>query len=206
MLVLYKASDEEDSGAFLFLTSTLKIRFVLQISMHQKAFTTLELIVIFAFIIILGVFALVIINPAELSRQRRDGERKKILTTVGEALISFSQSRNGVVPNENENWMSVLESRGDLKQIPKEVPYDITGALCKKNQKLGMCYDTDSKSPPNQAIVYTKVESVSENTKCNVSLGETAWYVYDLISVRSGIVCTVGTEPMFVAEGQRFKD
>lgn len=161
---------------------------------------TIGVFVVFIFAIV----TLILIDPQQLILQKRDATRLKEVVTLGEGLISYAKSKNGTLPTSNKNWLVDLHARGEISKIPDPIEYENAAALCKTNQHNGFCYTTDGVTPAHSAIVYTKLESVAENTKCNVSFGETAWAVYDLVMVRGGIVCTVGTEPTFNPEGQRF--
>lgn len=172
----------------------------------NSGYTVFELVIGFTVLFLFAILTLYLVNPRQLTLQKRDTNRLKNITVIGEALISYSKSKNGSLPLSNTNWLTELYSRGELSQIPKAIEYDNIAASCKNNQYNGYCYVTDGKIPAQLAIVYTKLESVNQNTKCNVSLGETAWAVYDLVTIRGGLVCTVGTEPRFSIEGQRFKD
>lgn len=171
-----------------------------------RGYSFISLIVGVLVIGVLAVISVVLINPGELTIQKKDGARIEEVTRIGEALISYAKSKNGNIPQGTKSWLSDLVARGEISEIPTLIPYNNSAALCKKNQQSGICYDTDGKFPPNAAIVYAKLESISENTKCDVSLSETAWVVYDMLSIRSGIVCTPGVEPSFNSEGQKFKD
>lgn len=172
----------------------------------EKGYTSLNLILGILVIGVLSVIAVVLVNPGELTLQRKDVTRKKEVTRVGEALISYAKSKNGTIPPSTKSWLSDLVARGEIPEVPTNIPYENSAALCKKNQQSGICYDTDGKLPANAGIVYAKLESVSENVKCDVALSETAWAVYDMLSIRGGIVCTAGIEPSFSPEGQKFKD
>lgn len=163
---------------------------------------TIGIFVLFVF----AVVTLYLVNPQQLILQKRDTNRLKQTTEIGEALINYTRSKNGTLPIANKSWLVDLQARGEISEIPEEIQYENIAALCKVNQHNGYCYHTDGLTPPNLGIVYTKLESLSENTKCNVSLGETAWAVYDLVTIRGGLVCTVGVEPTFNPEGQRFID
>ncbi len=153
-----------------------------------------------------GALTLYLVNPFQILVKKRDAQRKEQVQMVGEALTEYQTSKNGTIPINNKTWLDDLHARGSLPQIPEAITYDSPSALCKRNQQNGICYATDSKFPPNNGIVYTKLESISENTQCDVSLGESAYYVYDMLAVRSGIVCTVGTEPAYNEQGQEFRD
>lgn len=173
---------------------------------NKKGYTSLEVILGTLILLVFAGVTLYIVNPSQLVLQKSDAQRKKQIEEVGTALISYAKSKNGVLPQSTNSWIASLQSRGELSEIPTPVVYTNASAMCKNNQQSGICYNTDGKQPPNSAIVYTKLESISENTKCDLSLGETAWYVYDMLTVRSGVVCTSGVEPTFNIQGQLFED
>jgi len=174
--------------------------------LSKRGYTTIELIIGMVVLLAFGIITLIIVNPHQLVLEGRDAQRKKEVIVLGEALISFAKSKNGVIPQSTGLWLSDLEGRGEIKSLPEIIPYDASAAICKVNQQSQYCYTTDGRRPSNSAIVYTKLESTKENNKCNASLGETAYAVYDMLSVRGGVVCTIGVEPVFSTEGQRFLD
>lgn len=153
-----------------------------------------------------GALTIYLVNPLQILVRSRDKERKSEVQIVGNALTNYSKSKNGTIPINNKTWLDDLHARGELPLLPEAISYDSPSALCKRNQQNGLCYATDTKFPPNYGIVYAKLESISDNTKCDVSSGESAYYVYDMLAVRSGIVCTVGTEPGYNEQGQEFRD
>jgi hypothetical protein len=169
-------------------------------------YSSVEIIIGTLVLLIFAGITLYVVNPTQLLLQKNDAERKKQVNELGVALISYAKSKNGVLPQSTNTWITIVESRGEIKEMPKAIPYTNSNALCKNNQQSGICYVTDGKQMPNSAIVYTKLESISENTHCDLSLGETAWYVYDMLSIRGGMVCTNGSEPTFNIQGQIFKD
>jgi hypothetical protein len=172
----------------------------------RLGYSSSEVIIGTLVLLILAGLTLYLVNPAQLLLQKNDAARKKQVDELGVSLISYAKSKNGVLPQVGNTWITTLSSRGEISAVPTLIPYENTVALCKNNQQSGICYSTDGKQPPNSAIVYTKLESIAENTKCDLSLGESAWYVYDLLSIRGGIVCTSGTEPAFNIQGQIFED
>lgn len=172
----------------------------------KRGYTLLELTIGTAVLFLLAIGTLILINPQQLMIEKRDAQRKKDITVIGEALISYAKSKNGQLPQGSNLWLSDLQVRGELPELPEDISYDTSNAVCKNNEQNGYCYSTDGKRPPTFAIVYTKLESLKENAKCNASLGETAYAVYDMLSVRGGVVCTIGMEPTYNSEGQQFKD
>lgn len=170
----------------------------------ERGFGSLSVLVGVCMIALLAVAAVIAVNPLELSKVTRDETRIKEIAEIGKALARYNEGKNGVYPYETVNWLSDMRARGDLRIKPASQTYDDPKALCTTNPSEGYCYDSDSKIPPRGVIAYTKLESVRENTKCNVSLGETAWALFDTQTGRSGIVCTVGREPIFLVEGQQF--
>jgi hypothetical protein len=173
---------------------------------YTCGYSSIEVILATIVLLVFAGVTLYLVNPSQLLLQKNDAARKKQVNDVGTSLISYAKSKNGILPSANTSWLTNLQVRGEIKELPPLISYKNSLATCKNNQQSGICYATDGKQPPTSAIAYTKLESISENTKCDVSLGETAWYVYDMLSVRGGIVCTVGVEPTFNIQGQAFKD
>src|SRR4029078_7991496 len=138
---------------------------------HLFGYTTTELILGIVILFVLAIVTLILVNPHQLVLQKRDAQRKKGVTVLGEALISYVKSKNGILPQGTGFWLSDLQVRGEVDKVPEIVPYDTSAAICKVNQQNQYCYTTDGKRPPASAIIYTKLESEKENTKCNVSLG-----------------------------------
>jgi hypothetical protein len=173
---------------------------------NQKGYTLPGLVIGTLVLLAFGALTIYLVNPLQILVRSRDKERKIQVQMVGEALTNYAKGKNGTIPINNKTWIDDLRARGELPVLPEAISYDSTSAMCKRNQQNGLCYATDTKFPPNYGIVYTKLESISENTKCDVSSGESAYYVYDMPSVRSGIVCTVGSEPAYNDLGQEFRD
>lgn len=149
---------------------------------------------------IAAVIFLVAVNPLQQLARTRDAGRKASVSQLGHAMQSYYQT-NGQFPEQTNNWITNLVSKGQLQSVPAEiVNTQNPGAKCTAAGAMlqnGYCLETSA----TDAIVYTPLESESEKRKCNITEG--AWYVYDTTDGRAGTVCA----HFFVEHGpQKFVD
>src|SRR5260221_2135221 len=98
--------------------------------------------------LVLLVFAgvtLYLVNPAQLLIQKNDAARKKQVNEVGTSLISYAKSKNGILPVAGFTWLTNLQVRGEIKDVPALIEYANSQAVCKNSQQGGICYATDGK-------------------------------------------------------------
>jgi type IV pilus assembly protein PilA len=172
-----------------------------QSKFSYKGFTLIELLIVIAIIGVLAVVVLVAINPTEQLARARDAGRKSAVNQLGHGLQTYATTHDGVVLTESATWMSDVQTEGSINTIPSSVAFaDTSIVACTTNEQNGYCYDTDGNTPPNGSIIYTRLESSADQSKCP---GEIAYVLYDTYVGRGGIVCS-GTEPSYDPLGQTF--
>lgn len=159
----------------------------------NKGFTLIELLIVMAILGVLAVVVLVAINPAEQLARTRDSGRFSSITQIGHSIQSYYTTRSEY-PTAT-TWDTDLTTAGELTTIPAEV-VAADGATCTSNPVEGWCYADDGASPVLEAIVYTPLESTSNNSKCPAA-SPVAWMMYSMALGKGGIVCTAAaaTEP-----------
>jgi uncharacterized RDD family membrane protein YckC len=145
---------------------------------------------VLAIVGIAAVVLLVAVNPIEQLARTRDAGRKATVSQLGHAITAYNQNHNDY-PQMTNDWITNLVSSGELGSVPaiiinntKGVP--INNFLCggiDASQQNGFCYSREL----DNAIVYTPLESKSENEKCKSN--ESAWSVYSTREGKSGTVC-----------------
>jgi|SRR3989344_4539014 len=189
----------------------------------KKGFTLIELLIVIAILGVLAVVILVAINPLEQLARTRDAGRISSTTQIGHALQAFATANAGeyvdVTLTDNcsasGSWLDCLVDAGEIGSAPTELNYAITGVLaCAVNVVAGessptspsgvdsdgdgnyegYCMINDTSGNYAGGLVYARLESGSNNSKC--APGEDAFFVFDSCSARGGLVCVAdGTEP-----------
>jgi len=169
----------------------------------RGGFTLVELLVVIAIIGVLAVVLLIAINPAQQLARTRDAGRKSAVTQVGHSLEAYATSHNGVYVAEGATWIGSLVTAGEISTVPSGIKYTISGvSACTVNAQNDFCYDATTIAGGSPAIVYARLESQSELSKC--ASGQIPWVVYSTADGRGGTVCTLGSEP--AAGSQTFVD
>jgi len=182
----------------------------------QAGFTLIELLIVIAILGVLAVVVLVAINPQEQLARTRDAGRTSTVTQLGHAMQAYGTAHEGEYLAESATWISgataSLTYAGEIATTPANLPYNISGASPCDNLADGSgtdpdswCYDTDTLTPPVSFIVYARLESGSNNSRCTGGT-TAAWVVFDAELGRGGIVCTAddATNPTWVSGGQTF--
>lgn len=154
----------------------------------NKGFTLIELLIVIAIIGVLAVVVLVAINPIEQLARTRDSGRISTVTQVGHAIEAYYTSQNATFPAA-ASWTTVLTDSGELSTFPSDVAYSaysITGCTTNASGADGYCYQV---SLTDGAIVYARMESNSQNSKC---APDPAWAIFSTADGRGGIVCSAG--------------
>jgi prepilin-type N-terminal cleavage/methylation domain-containing protein len=154
----------------------------------RKGFTLIELLIVIAILGVLAVVVLVAINPVQQLARTRDAGRKSSVSQIGHAVAAYYTSRNGTYPAQ-ATWGSDLTTSGELSSLPSSIAYTagtVTSG-CSANNSNNYCYYTNA---TEGAVVYAKLESQAERSKCGAA---EAWFAYSVQKGRGGIVC--GTEP-----------
>lgn len=182
----------------------------------KKGFTLIELLIVIAILGVLAVVILVAINPQEQLARTRDSGRISSVTQLGHAMQAYGASHDGDYITPGATWISAastgLVAAGEIATTPGNIAYNITGATPCDNNADGAgaaadmwCYLGDGNAPPNNFIIYARLEAGSNNSRCPVA-GNVAWSVFDSVLGRGGIVCTANdaTNPAYNAAGQAF--
>lgn len=186
--------------------------------LSSKGFTLIELIVVIA---VLGVLAAVVIlglNPVEQIARARDAQRKTTLGQLARALQAYATSNNGTYPvaaggavpptptpvsvglntptpipptpaPAPGTWLGTLQSAGEIKSAPA-----ISGTTCTLNVQSGYCYGTGIIAGNSEAIVYVKLGSLSEKSKC-ADTDET-YFLWSSVDNKTGVVCRTSDPTM----------
>lgn len=158
----------------------------------QKGFTLIELLIVIAILGVLAAAVLVMINPIEQLARGRDSGRKSTIGQLTSAMQAYYTTQNGTyITVPSTTWMTSLVTAGELKNEPSTVTYSIAGhSNCTTNQQNGYCYNTNN----TEAIIYTRLESSSEETKCTSA--QDAFFLWSSQDAQAGVVCvTAGQQP-----------
>ena len=158
-----------------------------------KGFTLVELLIVIAIIGVLAVVVLVAINPVEQLAKTRDAGRISTVTQVGHAIQAYytaHATQTNQYPTEAGPWYTELTTSGELSTFPSLIGYSgvITPCSAADNEYNGYCYDLDVSGSGYGAIVYARMESNNQNSKCT-TVPEVAYAVFSSGDGRGGIVC-----------------
>ena len=155
----------------------------------RRGFTLIELLIVIAIIGVLAVVILVAINPQEQLARTRDAGRTSSVTQLGHAFQAYGTSHEGDYVTENNTWVTSMVTAGEIATAPGALAYSITGtAACSaagRGIQNGYCYDGDGATPPNNGIIYSRLESGSNNSRCTAPA--VAWVVFDTVLGRGGL-------------------
>ena len=160
----------------------------------QKAFTLVELLVVIAVLAVLAAAVLVAINPVEQINRGKDASRLSTVSQVGHALSQYAvnnSSSTNVYPQATAAWMTAL-TPNEIQSLVS-VPQAANG--CSFNQVgNGICYN--SATSPAGAIVWTVLESNSENVKAGngavCGSGKVPAAIWDSTLGKVGVACIAG--------------
>lgn len=164
----------------------------------KKGFTLVELLIVIAILGTLAVVVLIALNPVQQLARTRDSGRKSTVAQLGHAIEAAATTNNGVYPAVSATWIQDrLVSSGEIGTVPPAVGYSApgvgshpAGAACTTNAQNGWCYSVFG-APATRAIVFTRLESASDNNRCPVAT-QAAWAVYSTPNGSGGILCTAG--------------
>jgi len=159
----------------------------------KKGFTLVELLIVIAIIGVLAVVVLVAINPVEQLAKTRDSGRISSVTQLGHALQAYYTSKNALYPPVG-TWGTQMTVSGELSTFPSGIAYTAYSVTaCTENALPAAlttyCYDM---SVANGALVYSRLESNNQNTKCSGATPQ-AFVAFSTADGRGGIVCGAGS-------------
>lgn len=165
--------------------------------MNNKGFTMIELLIVIAIIGALAVAVFVGLNPIQRLAQTRDSGRLQNTVQLGRALEAYAVGNGGLYVTEDATWVTSLVTAGELTTAPQTTTYSITGmAACSTNVQNTYCYNTTNGTTGGPVVVYAKLESTANNSRCASGTPE-AYAVYSTADGRGGIVCrAAASEPV----------
>ena len=176
----------------------------------QGGFTLIELLIVIAVLGVLAAVVLVAINPLEQLARGRDAGRKNTAGQLHNAVQAFYTARGGQYPTKFQ-WLDNLATAGELTVPPQNsiaTSYTMPNtAPCTGGtggEMLGYCYNNDGtdngpvSDGATDAIVYVRLESNVELSKCTPASGEEPYFLWHALEAQAGVVCSVG-DPAFGA-------
>lgn len=155
----------------------------------RKGFTLVELLIVIAILGTLAVVVLIALNPVQQLARTRDAGRRSTVSQLGHAIEANATGRGGVYMTPSATWITSLVSAGEIASAPQNPNYSAGGATCAiaGQSQNGFCYNTFSTN--TRAIVFARLESLAENSKCPAG-APVAWAVYSTANSGGGILCT----------------
>ena len=166
----------------------------------KRGFTLVELLVVIAIIGVLAVVVLVAINPVQQLARTRDAGRKSAITQMGHAMEAYATTKNGVYIDESATWPDLLVAAGELSIVPSNIVYSVTGTdtfdCTFEYSTRNWCYDATTGTGGSPVLLYTRMESQSEQSKCTGT--QVPFFVWSTADGRGGVVCRTdaATEPV----------
>lgn len=155
----------------------------------RKGFTLIELLIVMAILGVLAVVVLVAINPVQQLARTRDAGRKSGVAQLGRSLEAYYTSRGGtyIAQDGGNSWATDLMASGEISIVPSEINNSLTALCLDGSVESGWCYDASPDANGTAAVVYTRLESDSEISKC--TSGSSAYFVWSTADGRGGLVC-----------------
>src|SRR3989344_2560388 len=163
------------------------------LSKSSKGFTLIELLIVIAVLGILAAVVLVEFDPVQQLARGRDAGRKTSIGQLGRALQAYYTVRSQYLTSAE--WTTApnqLVSAGEIQAFPANPAYSGAFACTTPTVFQGYCYNTGLVAGTPQAVVYARLESNSENSKCAPNI---AWFAFATNQGRAGIVCTPAADP-----------
>jgi len=168
----------------------------------SRGFTLIELLVVIAVLGVLAAIVIAAVNPVEQLARGRDASRTSGVVSLGKALQNY-YTQKGTWPASTDWKIEITTGSKELTvfpQIPTGVDTDCTAAapiaanLQGGTSPEGYCYKTDDDTAITENVVYTRLESTAQNSKCT-GANEVAWMTWSSADGRAGVVCLVA-EPV----------
>lgn len=177
----------------------------------NKGFTLIELLIVIAILAALAVIVVFAINPVQNLARTRDTGRLSTVAQLGHALESYGTANDGVfVPHagcltagQGTFWANCLINSGDINVVPALVTNAITtingltyfacgDIAAGPRVQNGWCYTASAAAGTQPAVIYTRLESLNNHSKCAAPTADAAWAVYSTADGKAGVVCTTG--------------
>lgn len=165
---------------------------------RNKGFTLIELLIVMAILGVLAVVVLVAINPVQQLARTRDAGRKSGISQIGRALEAYFTSHGGTyVPEAGTgctpaNWLGCLVAAGEISTSPSTIAGGTGYTPCTSFPQNNWCYNATTAAGGEPAVVYTRLESDSETSKC---ASGNPYFVWSTRDGRGGLVCSAA-EPV----------
>lgn len=159
----------------------------------NKAFTLIELLIVMAILGVMAVIVLVAINPTEQISKAQDTGRISSVNQLGHQIQAYYTSMEGLYPDP-DTWDQDLVNTNSLGSFPPGAEYIISNGVtnCSVNPRPSVypnyCYSFDNLNSTYGAIVFSKLESLGQRSKCTV-VGEFPYFVYSTVDGRGGVIC-----------------
>jgi prepilin-type N-terminal cleavage/methylation domain-containing protein len=176
----------------------------------KKGFTLIELLIVMAILGVLAVVVLVAINPVQQLARTRDSGRKSTITQVGHAMEAFFTAHNGSYMSAEycqdglgasrlaTEWLTCLVEAGEMSSTPSPINNSVGNTItCDATAQHDgfeslICYSTDDPvSDATVAVIYTVLESQTEESKCPNAVPFFIWSTED---GRGGTICLPDTD------------
>lgn len=163
----------------------------------SKGFTLVELLIVIAVLGILAAVVLVAIDPLEQLARGRDAGRKTAIGQLGHALQAYFTAREGVgYISTVDPYQDGLVSAGELKTPATNPNYAaIATPTCAGGDATQGNYCYHVVAGNQDAIVYTRLESKAEISKCPTAPNTVPWFVWTSNLGRAGGYCSTPTPP-----------
>lgn len=157
-------------------------------ALKNKGFTLIELLIVMAILGVLAVVVLVAINPVQQLARTRDAGRKSGVAQLGRSMEAYYTSRGGTYITESTAWIGDLVASGEISTVPSQISEGVTGyTACSSNEQNYWCYDATTAAGGEPVVVFTKLESQSETSKC---VANDPYFVWSTADGRGGLVCS----------------
>lgn len=157
----------------------------------------IELLIVIAVLGTLMAVVVIALNPLQRLAQTRDAGRKSSVTQLGRNLDAYAVNNSSVYVAENATWITALVTAGEITTVPSAVAYSVAGiSACTVNAQNGYCYDATTAAGGAPAVVFARLESTADNSRCAAATPE-AYAVYSTADGRGGVVCrAAGAAPV----------
>ncbi|MDO8658934.1 MAG: type II secretion system protein [Candidatus Levybacteria bacterium] len=169
---------------------------MLKDGMVQKGFTLIDLLIVTALLAVLIVGIIAMINPLEQMRKGDDIKRKTAINQLYKATQSYYTTHADYINPPSNHWITDLVNAYEIQSAPAIVNYRGSTQICTVWPQNGYCYNTIN----NEAIIYTKLESIIEKDKC-LNPNSNPYFLWSSVNSANGLICLEDdpTDPGFYA-------